>query len=186
MTDVTLILSKIEAGDRNASEELLPIVYDALRKLAGARMANERPDHTLQPTALVHEAYVRLVDVHQDQHWDTRRYFFAAAAEAMRRILVNHARDRNRLKRGGDQKRVELDADIFSLDAERYDIVALSEALDRLTSEDPRSGEIVKLRFFTGLSSGEAAEMLGISRRTVERHWVFARAWLFRELRGTE
>jgi RNA polymerase sigma factor (TIGR02999 family) len=182
MSDVTQILFAIEQGDERAAEKLLPLIYDELKKLAAARMAAERPGHTLQPTALVHEAYLRLVDGTQAQQWDSRGHFFAAAAEAMRRILMDHARDRNRLKREGGWQRIDLEnVDLGVRDA---DPLSLDEALERLAAADERSANLVKLRCFAGLSLGEAAALLHLPRRTADRCWAFARAWLFKELRG--
>ena len=181
MNEVTRFLSAIEQGDPHAAAKLLPLVYDELRKLAARHMANEAPGHTLNPTALVHEAYLRLVG---DQHFDGRGHFFAAAAEAMRRVLVNHARDRNRLKRGGGRNRVDLDRLTGPAVATDDDLLALDDALDRLATEYPSSAELVKLRFFAGMTLGEAADALGIPRRTADRHWAFARAWLADALAG--
>ena len=181
MNEVTRFLSAIEHGDRQAAADLLPLVYDELRKLAAARMANEDPGHTLDATALVHEAYLRLVG---DQHFDGRGHFFAAAAEAMRRVLVNHARDRNRLKRGGGRNRVDLDRLTGPAVATDDDLLELDDALDRLANEFPVAAELVKLRFFAGMTLGDAADALGIPRRTADRHWAFARAWLADALAG--
>src|SRR3954451_18482462 len=181
MSDVTRLLDAAAAGDRRAAADLLPLVYDELRKLAAVRMANESPDQTLNPTALVHEAYLRLVG---DQRFDGRGHFFAAAAEAMRRILVNHARDRNRRKRGGGRQRVDLDRLSGLAAATDDDLLGLEDALERLGRDFPAAAELVKLRFFTGLTLGEAAEALGVPRRTVDRHWSFARAWLADALAG--
>ena len=175
MNDVTRILSAIEQGDRQAAEQLLPLVYDELRKLAAARMAAEKPGHTLSATALVHEAYLRLVG---DQHFDDRGHFFAAAAEAMRRILVNHARDRKRLKRAGGRVRLELLDQIGSL-AEDSDLVpALDELLTRLGEEDAAAAQVAQLHLFGGLSVEEAGTALGLSRAMAYRNWKYARAWL--------
>jgi RNA polymerase sigma factor (TIGR02999 family) len=182
MSDVTRILSAIEDGDPSAADRLLPLVYGELRKLAAARMREENPGQTLQATALVHEAYVRLVDVDGDQHWDGRGHFFAAAAEAMRRILIDRARDKNRLKRGGERRRVDLDTIDIALNTPADDLLDLDEALASLAAEYPESAELVKLRFFAGLSLGEAAGALKLARRTAERHWAFGRAWLHRRL----
>jgi RNA polymerase sigma factor (TIGR02999 family) len=175
MSNVTRLLEAVNRGDRKAAEELLPLVYDELRKLAAAKMAVEKPGHTLNPTALVHEAYLRLVG---DQNFDSRGHFFAAAAEAMRRILVNHARDRNRLKRSGKRHRVDLEKLTDLAVATDADLLELDDALDRLAKDYPAAAEIVKLRFFAGMTLGEAAKTLGLPRRTVDRHWSFARAWL--------
>ena len=178
MSDVTLILSKIQSGDSKACEELLPLVYEELRRLASARMANERSDHTLQATALVHEAYLRLVDAKGSKDWDNRTHFFAAAAEAMRRILVESARRRQTLKRGGDQQRVELADDLTqSIGADPGDLIDFNEALDRLQAEDPQAAEFVKLRLFAGLSVSEAGRMLGMPSSTAHDNWEYARAW---------
>ena len=183
MCDVTRILGKIEAGDPSAAEQLLPLVYEELRKLAAAKMAQEKPGQTLQATALVHEAYIRLVDVDKAQHWNSRGHFFAAAAEAMRRILVERAREKQRLKHGGDLHRVHLpDRDLVA-DDRVDDILRVHEALDALAHKDPEAAELVKLRFFAGLTLAEAAAALDIPRRTIDRLWVYAKAWLSAELR---
>jgi RNA polymerase sigma factor (TIGR02999 family) len=182
MSDVTRILSQIESGDPSAAELLIPLVYDELRKLAAARLAHEQPGQTLQATALVHDAYLRLVDVEQAQRWNSRGHFFAAAAEAMRRILIERARGKGREKRGGDWRRVnfeELDA-ATSLSPDQ--LVALDDALERLAKLDAHAGELVKLRYFAGLGLDQAAEALGISTATAYRHWAYARAWLQTEL----
>ncbi len=186
MSDVTRILSAIEAGDPCAAERLLPLVYDELRKLAAAKLSRERPDHTLQPTALVHEAYLRLVGSAPDFAWDSRGHFFAAAAEAMRRILINRARDRGRFKRGRGWQRLDLDAVAEGDGAVGSELLTLSEGLDRLAVEHPRCVELVKLRFFAGLSGAEAAAALGIGRRTADRYWAFAKAWLYDYLQTAE
>ena len=178
MNDVTRILSAIEQGDPEAAEQLLPLVYDELRKLAAQRLAREKPGQTLQATALVHEAYLRLVGDDRARDWNSRGHFFAAAAEAMRRILVNRARDKRRLKRGGDRERVELEDVAIAGEAGSPDILALDEALDGLAREEPACAELVKLRFFAGLTQEEAAQALGVTRRTANRYWAFARAWL--------
>jgi RNA polymerase sigma factor (TIGR02999 family) len=184
MTDVTHLLSAIEQGDAAASEQLLPLVYDELRKLAAQRLAQETPGQTLQATALVHEAYLRLVDTEKVQRWQSRGHFFAAAAEAMRRILVNRARDKRRLKRGGDWERVELEGLAIAQEADSLDVLALDEALKGLAREEPACAELVQLRFFAGLTQEEAAVALGITRRTANRYWAFARAWLRQSLGG--
>jgi RNA polymerase sigma factor (TIGR02999 family) len=178
MTDVTRVLSAIEQGDPRAAEQLLPLVYDELRELAARKLAHERPGQTLQATALVHEAYLRLVGPEEVRRWDSRGHFFAAAAEAMRRILVNRARDKRRLKRGGDRERVELEDIAIAAEAGAPDILALDEALEGLAREEPACAELVKLRFFAGLTQEEAAQALGVARRTANRYWAFARAWL--------
>jgi RNA polymerase sigma factor (TIGR02999 family) len=182
MADVTLLLDAAAAGDRNAAADLLPLVYDELRKLAAARMAGESSGHTLQPTALVHEAYLRLVGRGEDQGWDGRGHFFAAAAEAMRRILVERARRKGRLKHGGQFHRVELDSDCLVSSAPTVDFIALDDALTRLAKSEPAKAELVKLRFFAGLTMPEAAAALDISLATAERHWTFAKSWLYAEL----
>jgi len=186
MSDVTRILSAFEQGDPHAAEELLPVVYEELRKLASHKLNNEKPGQTLQATALVHEAYLRLVGAQQGQHWDSRGHFFAAAAEAMRRILLNRARDKKRLKRGGDRRRINLDEIEDAFDASDEQLIALNEALDQLAKDDPTSAQVVKLRFFAGLSLREAATALGMAHRTAERQWAYARAWLYDRLRGDE
>jgi RNA polymerase sigma factor (TIGR02999 family) len=177
MADVTRLLDAAAAGDPQAAAELLPLVYDELRELAAARMAEERPGQTLQATALVHEAYLRLVRGSQPSEWSGRGHFFAAAAEAMRRILVEGARRKQSPKHGGGRRRVDLDA-VEPAAAADDQLLAVDEALDRLAAEDPRSAELVKLRFFGGLSVEEAAEALGIARSTAYEHWAFARASL--------
>jgi RNA polymerase sigma factor (TIGR02999 family) len=177
MSDVTRILSDIEHGDPRAAERLLPLVYDELRALAAQKLAGERAGHTLQATDLVHEAYMRLVGA-EDPGWNGRGHFLAAAAEAMRRVLINRARDRGRLKRGGDRRRVDLENLCDPFEAPDEDLLDLDEALDRLAGAYPRPAELVKLRFFTGLTLAEAAAALGISTRTADREWMFARAWL--------
>ena len=182
MSDVTGILQAIDSGQPAAAQQLLPLVYDELRKLAAARLARESPDQTLQATALVHEAWLRLVDVERAQHWNSRGHFFAAAAEAMRRILVDRARRRRRPKHGGDRARLDLH-DVCSLADERAgELLALDEALDKLEAEAPEKARLVKLRYFAGLSHQEAARALGISRATADRHWAYARAFLYAEM----
>jgi RNA polymerase sigma factor (TIGR02999 family) len=181
MSDVTRLLEAAAAGDRQAAADLLPLVYDELRQLAATRMAAERPDHTLDATGLVHEAYLRLVG---DQRFDHRGHFFAAAAEAMRRILVENARRRSRARHGGGRRRVEL-RDVPAAVPDD-DLLALDEALVRLNAQDPVRAELVKLRYFAGLTIPQAADTLGISIATAERYWAFARAWLFTELNGPE
>ena len=181
--DVTSILNAIEGGDPIAAEQLLPIVYDELRRLASRKMAQEKPGHTLQPTALVHEAFMRLVGGHDQQKWDGRAHFFAAAAESMRRILIDSARRRNAEKRGGDLVRCELNDEdaAFSTD-EPETLLRLDDALTKLESEDTELAKLVELRYFTGLTIDETAKVLGISPRTVKRNWTYARAWLRREM----
>ena len=182
MSDVTRILSAIAQGDQKASEQLLPLVYDELRKLAAQRMAQENPGQTLQATALVHDAYLRLVDSPREQNWDNRGHFFAAAAEAMRRILVENSRSKRRLKRGGDYQRVDLDNLDIAVDAGVEDIIALDEALSKLGEIHPEKAQFVKLRYFAGLTVAETAGAMGISSTTADRYWTFARAWLYREV----
>lgn len=185
MSDVTRILSQIESGDPAAAEQLLPLIYDELRKLAAQKMAQEKPGQTLQATALVHEAYLRLVGHGAELHWDSRGHFFAAAAEAMRRILLNRARDRQRLKRGGGRNRVDLDLDQIETAQESEDeqLIALDEALAQLAVEDPGAAQLVTLRSFAGLTLQEAADSLGLALRTAQRQWTYARAWLYAHLR---
>jgi RNA polymerase sigma factor (TIGR02999 family) len=178
MGDVTRILSAIEQGDQQASAELLPLVYAELRSLAAARLAQETPGQTLEPTALVHEAYLRLVDAQAAQQWNSRGHFFAAAAEAMRRILVENARRKKSQKRGGMHERVELADDQAAVADRSVDLLALDEALDKLATQDPRKAELVKLRFFAGLSIRQAAIALGISESTADADWAYAKSWL--------
>jgi RNA polymerase sigma factor (TIGR02999 family) len=183
MSEVTRILSAIEQGDPTAAGELLPLVYDELRKLAAARMAQEKPGQTIEATALVHEAYLRLVDVDRAQHWNSRGHFFAAAAEAMRRILVDNARRKQSRKRGGD--RVRLDLDEFAATSERLDeVLDIDATLAGLAAADPQAAELVKLRYFAGLSIPQAAAALGVSPRSADFLWAYARAWLLRSLSG--
>jgi RNA polymerase sigma factor (TIGR02999 family) len=183
MSDVTRILEQIERGDGVATERLLPLVYDELRRLASAQMGKERPGQTLQATALVHEAYLRLVDVERAQQWKSRGHFFAAAAQAMRRVLIEHARGKHREKRGGDWKRVDFENLDPASSVTPDQLVALDDALVRLSSLDKVAGELVLLRYFAGLSLAEAAEVAGVSTATAYRHWSYARAWLSCELR---
>ena len=183
MSDVTRILSQINDGDPSAAEQLLPLVYDELRKLAAAKMAHEKPGKTLQATALVHEAYVRLVDRPESTQWEGRSHFFVAAAEAMRRILVEASRRRRSLKRGGDWVRQELVSEPTSTSECDERIVAVDEALENLGKIDPQAAELVKLRFFAGFTGREAADILGVPPRTADRIWAFARSWLFHALR---
>src|SRR5262249_46247677 len=192
VNDFTRILSAIDQGDPSAAEKLLPLVYDELRKLAARKLAQEKPGQTLQATALVHEAYLRLVGNdspltthHSPKHWDSRGHFFPAAAEPMRRILVDNARRRGRPKHGGDRQRVDLDGAV-AISEPPEDLLALDEALAKLAREEPRKAELVKLRFFAGLTIPEAAKMLGISTATAERYWNYARVWLYAELHEPE
>jgi RNA polymerase sigma factor (TIGR02999 family) len=178
MSEVTRILSAIEGGDPSAAAELLPLVYDELRKLAAQKLAQEKPGQTLQPTALVHEAYLRLVDVEKAQHWNSRGHFFAAAAEAMRRILVEEARRKQRHKHGGSRQKLPLDADLVADNSHDEELLAINDALDQLALQDSQAAELVKLRYFSGLSVQEAAQALGIPRSTAYAHWSFARAAL--------
>jgi len=185
MTDVTNILCQIEEGDPSAAEKLLPLLYEELRKLAAARMADERSDHTLQATALVHEAYLRLVGVREAQRWESRGHFFAAASEAMRRILVENARRKRSLKSGGEFARIDLTAMVQEPDNSQIDLIALDEALAELEAAHPEKARIIKLRFFAGLSLEETSDILNQSRATTQREWAYARAWLFGRLNGT-
>jgi RNA polymerase sigma factor (TIGR02999 family) len=185
MSDVTRILSAIEEGDPSAAGELLPLVYEELRQLAAQRLAQEKPGQTLEATALVHEAYLRLVDVDKAQQWNSRGHFFAAAAEAMRRILIDSVRRKRRPKHGGDRQRIDLH-EAISLDHPHDDLLALDEALTRLAAQEPIKAELVKLRYFAGLSLEETAAILGISLATAKRYWAVARAWLFAELSPPE
>jgi RNA polymerase sigma factor (TIGR02999 family) len=183
VSEITRILEAAQRGEPSAAHELLPLVYGELRKLAAHKMAQEAPGHTLQPTALVHEAWLRLVTPEQQALFQNRAHFFGAAAEAMRRILVDRAREKKALKRGGDLERVELDAAELSAPMPDDELLALDEALDRLATVDTRAAEMVKLCFFVGLTQEEAARELGVSLATAERIWAFARAWLLREVR---
>ena len=185
MDDVTRILSAVELGDPRAAEQLLPLVYEELRKLAAARLAQEKPGQTLQATALVHDVYIRLVDVEQAQHWSSRGHFFAAAAEAMRRILVESARRKRGPEAGGGHCRVELSDVPAEIKGNDLDLVALSDSLDRLQIKDPRAAELVKLRFFAGLTRKQAAEALGVSVATADNDWAYAKGWLKAELAKT-
>jgi RNA polymerase sigma factor (TIGR02999 family) len=189
MAEVTRILSAIEQGDPRAAEQLLPLVYDELRKLAAQKLAQEKPGQTLQATALVHEAYLRLVDSEQRSSsppWDSRGHFFAAAAEAMRRILVEQARRKRRVRHGGGKKRIHLSEACSVIESPPDEVLALDEALTRLASLNPIRAEVVKLRFFAGLTMADIAKSLGISKPTAERYWAFARTWLYAELQGEE
>jgi RNA polymerase sigma factor (TIGR02999 family) len=182
MPDVTQILSEIEHGDPAAAERLLQLVYDELRKLAAAKLANEKPGQTLQATALVHEAYIRLVDAENVPRWDSRRHFFAAAAEAMRRILIERARRHATIKHGGKLQRVEFDDQLAVEDERAVELIALDEALSELESHDAQAAQLVKLRHFAGLSHQQAADALQISRRAADRLWVLAKAWLYQRI----
>lgn len=186
MSDVTQILSQIESGDPSAAEQLLPLVYEELRTLAAAKLAQEKPGQTLQATSLVHEAYIRLVGVEKAQHWNSRGHFFAAAAEAMRRILIMNARRRCAEKRGGGRGKIELDPSLLP-DAERDErLVALDEALTQLEQQHPEKARLVKLRFFAGLTISDAAAAMGISDTTADRYWAYARAWIQREVAAAD
>jgi RNA polymerase sigma factor (TIGR02999 family) len=183
-SDVTRILTAVEQGDSRAADALMPLVYNELRKLAARRLAHERPGQTLQATALVHQAFIRLVDVEKAQRWDSCGHFFAAAAEAMRRILVERARRKSRLKHGRDRHRIELDDVCTVTNGPSSELLAMDEALCKLAAEAPAKAELVKLRYFAGLTVDEAADTLGISRATIKRYWAYARAWLFAEMGG--
>lgn len=183
MNDVTQILSRIESGDPTASEQLLPLVYEELRKLAAQRLIHERPGQTLQATALVHEAYVRLVDVETAQRWNSRGHFFAAAAEAIRRILIEQARNKRSQKRGGRRKRQAIDNIDIAAPEPTVDVFAINEALERFERMDKVAADLVKLRYFAGLTIPQAAEAIGISSTTADRYWAYARAWLHAELK---
>jgi RNA polymerase sigma factor (TIGR02999 family) len=182
MSEVTRILSAIDQGDPTAAGQLLPLVYDELRRLAAQRLAQEKPGQTLQATALVHEAYLRLVDVEQAQHWSSRGHFFAAAAEAMRRILVENARRKQSHKRGGGRQRLDLDGLAVATSERNDDVLALDEALAALAAADPQAEQLVRLRYFAGLTIPQAAEVLGVSPRTADSLWAYARVWLLRFL----
>ena len=179
MNEVTRILSAVEHGDEQAAGRLLPLIYDELRKLAVHKLAHEKPGQTLQATALVHEAYVRLVDVEKAQRWNSRGHFFAAAAEAMRRILVENARRKRSRKRPASLERVDLENAASYTQEPAEDLLALNEALDKLAQEDPRKAELVKLRYFAGLTVEEAADVMGVSRATADRYWGYAKVWLY-------
>jgi RNA polymerase sigma factor (TIGR02999 family) len=185
MSEVTRLIDAVDKGDRHAAAQLLPLVYEELRKLAAQRLAQEKPGQTLQATALVHEAYLRLVDVKDSRRWDGRGHFFAAAAEAMRRILVDNARRRGRIKHGGDRQRVDLQpADLQATAAAPDELLLIDDSIARLATEDSKAAELVKLRYFAGLSIEQAADVLGLSRSSAYEHWTYARAWLHCELRG--
>ena len=181
MSEVTRVLQSIESGDAQAAEELLPLVYEELRQLAAHKMAGEAPGHTLQPAALVHEAWLRLAGA-PEQQWNSRNHFFMAAAESMRRILIERARQKARLKRGGDRERVPLEQLDQAIDADADTLLLVGEALEQLAAHDPRKAELVKLRFFAGLNLEEAARVLGVAHPTAKRDWAYARAWLFQEI----
>jgi RNA polymerase sigma factor (TIGR02999 family) len=183
MSEVTRLLSAIDEGDPHAAEQLLPLVYDELRRLAAQKLAQEKPGQTLQATALVHEAYLRVVDGDTAQHWNSRGHFFAAAAEAMRRILVDNARRRTAVKRGGEAERQSLDDSAIVSPAPDDQLLAVHEALDELARRDPEAATLVKLRFFGGMTMTEAAEALGVSVRTAHDVWAYARSWLHRHIR---
>jgi RNA polymerase sigma factor (TIGR02999 family) len=183
VSEVTRILSAMQQGDPHAAEQLLPLVYDELRELAAQKLIEEKPGQTLEATALVHEAYLRLVGQGEEPHWNGRGHFFAAAAEAMRRILINRARDKDRQKRGGGWRRVALEQLVVADQTSQDELVSIDDALQELTRRNAPCAELVKLRFFTGLTLDEAAAALGIARRTANRYWAFARAWLFDALR---
>jgi RNA polymerase sigma factor (TIGR02999 family) len=183
VSDVTRILNAAQQGDPAAAEQLLPLVYEELRKLAAARMANEAAGHTLQPTALVHEAWLRLAGKDAQAQFANRAHFFAAAAEAMRRILIERARRKGAGKRGGDWQRIDLDKVDLAADADDDTLLLVNEALEKLASEDAKAAEIAKLRFFGGLTLAEAGQVLGVTDRTAKRYWAYARAWLFDEMR---
>lgn len=186
MSDVTRILAQIEDGDPSAAEKLLPLVYEELRKLAAARMAAESPNHTLQATALVHEAYLRLVGSEQPDGWDGRAHFFSAAAEAMRRILIDRARRKQAFRNALEAGEINVRSIEEAATGDSEDLLALSQALDSLELHDPLAAKVVKLRFFAGLTVAEAAEVLGISPRTAERNWTYARTWLHRALAASQ
>ena len=186
MNEVTRILSAIEQGDPRDAERLLPLVYDELRQLAAQKLGHETPGQTLDPTALVHEAYLRLVGEGDDPHWDNRGHFFAAAAEAMRRILVENARRKGSRKRGGDRARADCDVSQLAAPEVREDLLALDEALNQLAAAEPEAARLVQLRYFAGLTLAEAAQVLGVSARTADRLWSYARAWLLKALEGVE
>ena len=184
MTDVTKILAQVESGDPQAAGELLPLVYEELRKLAAARLAHERPGQTLGATALVHEAYLRLVGPADEAppQWKGRGYFFAAAAEAMRRLLIEQARRKKRLRHGGDRRRIDLDSQLVVSNGSDQSLLAINDALERLALDEPEAASVVKLRYFAGLTMEETAEAMNISVRTTHRHWTYARAWLYQQL----
>jgi RNA polymerase sigma factor (TIGR02999 family) len=183
MSDVTQLLHAIDAGDPQAADQLLPLVYEELRKLAAAKMAQEKPGQTLQATALVHEAWLRLAGAEEQRAWNSRGHFFGAAAEAMRRILVDRARQKARVRHGGDMEKVDLEHVTIATEDSDGTVLAIHEALEKLAVESPQKAEIVKLRYFTGLEHAEIAQALGVSEPTVRRHWAYARSWLYAELK---
>jgi RNA polymerase sigma factor (TIGR02999 family) len=185
MSDVTRVLEAAERGDPQAANDLLPLVYEELRRLAAQKMARESSGHTLQPTSLVHEAWLRLGGG-SEQKWDGRSHFFAAAAEAMRRILIDKARRKRARRHGGDLAHVDLDEVEIALPGDDDQILAVHEALDKFAAAEPRKAELVKLRYFVGLTLAEAAQVLGVSEPTVKRHWAYARAWLYQEIQGSK
>jgi len=185
MADVTQILNAIEQGDPRATEELLPLIYEELRLLAAQKMAQEPPGQTLQATALVHEAYLRLVKI-DARNWDSRNHFFAAAAEAMRRILVDRARRKQSIRHGGNYKKIDMNGAFLAIEEPKEDILAVSEALDKLTEEDEKLAEVIKLRYFAGLTLEQIAAIMGTGRRTVDRYWALGRAWLYQEISRPE
>jgi RNA polymerase sigma factor (TIGR02999 family) len=185
MADVTRILNAIEQGDPRATEELLPLIYEELRLLAAQKMAQEPPGQTLEGTALVHEAYLRLVEI-KAQNWDSRGHFFAAAAEAMRRILVDKARHKQGIRHGGKHKKIDLSDVFLAIEDPKDDILAVNEALDKLANEDSKLAEVIKLRYFGGLTLDQIAAIMGIGRRTADRYWALGRAWLYQEITQTE
>ena len=184
MSDVTQLLDALEQGDSNASDQLLPLVYEELRKLAAARMAQEKPGQTLQPTALVHEAWLRLTGAEERKVWNSRGHFFGAAAEAMRRILVERARRKARIRHGGEWEKVDLEHFTIATEDSSEAVLAVHDALEKLALESPQKAEIVKLRYFIGLGAAEIAAALGVSVPTVERHWAYARSWLYAEIKA--
>lgn len=186
MSEVTQILQQIESGDPSAAENLLPLVYDELRRLARSRMAQESPDHTLHPTGLVHEAYLRLVDTERAQHWNSRGHFYSAAAEAMRRILIEHARLKGRLKSGAGWRRIDLSDAVEANGKETFDLLAFDEALQKLERESPRKAELVKLRYFSGLTIEQAAATIGVAPSTANADWFYAKCWLRLEMRADD
>lgn len=185
-SDVTRLLGAIDAGDPKAADQLLPLVYEELRKLAAAKMAQEKPGQTLQATALVHEAWLRLVGSEEQPAWNNRGHFFGAAAEAMRRILVDRARQKARVRHGGGLEKVDLEHVTLATEDSDETVMAIHEALEKLAVESPQKAEIVKLRYFTGLEHAEIAKALGLSEPTVRRHWAYARSWLYAELKGKQ